>query len=311
MKKYFLLLGLLSFSFFSQAQAIVNGSSIAIQGVLKDNSSTPVSSIVNIPVTITVYNYTSDTATSSILSKNASLKTDAMGVFSYVLELTSSEINTMVQKPAYMVVTAEGTVIFDQKLYSVPYSIYAKNGMPSGTIMAYMGDELPPGWLWCDGSSIPNDYFHQSLRQIIGGTTPDMRAHFLRGTGTSSRFGRNWSGPSLLSKQDDRTESHNHSVNITTTENGNHRHSLPRDYGGSSQRDRWHLTTSGNDDEGLSDADSAASGYAGNHTHTVSGNTSYRGGWSRLGNDSQGSGGGGVDWGMRPKNVGVNWIIKI
>jgi len=311
MKKYFLLLGLLSFSFLSQAQAIVNGSSIAIQGVLKDNSSTPVSSIVNIPVTITVYNYTSDTATSSILSKNASLKTDAMGVFSYVLELTSSEINTMVQKPAYMSVTAEGTVIFDQKLYSVPYSIYAKNGMPSGTIMAYMGDELPPGWLWCDGSSIPNDYFHQSLRQIIGGTTPDMRAHFLRGTGTSSRFGRNWSGPSLLSKQDDRTESHNHSVNITTTENGNHRHALPRDYGGSSQRDRWHLRTSGGSDEGLSSDNATASGYAGNHTHTVSGNTSYRGGWSRLGNDSQGSGGGGVDWGMRPKNVGVNWIIKI
>ncbi|MGC6480488.1 MAG: phage tail protein [Flavobacteriaceae bacterium] len=311
MKRYLFLLGLVSFSFFSQAQAIVNGSSIAIQGVLKDNSSNPISSVENIPVTVIVYNYSSDTATATILSKNASVKTDVMGVFSYVLELTASQISSMVQKHAYMKITAEGTTIFDQQLYSVPYSIYAKNGMPTGTIMAYMGDELPPGWLWCDGSSVPNDYFHQNLRQITGGTTPDMRAHFLRGTGTSSRFGRNWSGPGILDKQDDRSENHLHSINITTSEEGNHRHALPRDYGGYDQRDRWHLTTSGNDDEGLTDNDATASGYAGNHTHTVSGNTSYRGGWSRLGNDSQGSGGSGVDWGMRPKNIGVNWIIKI
>ena len=90
MKRYFFLLGLVSFSFFSQAQAIVNGSSIAIQGVLKDNSSSPISSVENIPVTVIVYNYSSETATATILSKNASVRTDAMGVFSYVLELTAS-----------------------------------------------------------------------------------------------------------------------------------------------------------------------------------------------------------------------------
>lgn len=308
MKKFISILFFLTLM--ASAQAIVSGSTIAMQGVLKDNSNNAIENVENIPASIIIYRFATETTTATIKSVNASLKTDDFGVFSYVVELSATDVSNISHYQSYMKIEAQSVVIFDQKLRSVPYSIYAKNGMPTGTVMPIMSEDLPQGWLWCNGSSIPNDIFHQNLRQIVGNNTPDFRGYFLRGTGTSNRFSRSWAGPSLLEKQGSTTEQHNHGVNIQTNETGSHYHGLPRDYGGWSQRDRYHLTTSGGSDEGISDEVTVRSGDAGSHRHNVSGNTSWAGGYSLLGSDSEQEGPA-SDWGMRPKNVGVNWIIKI
>lgn len=63
--------------------------------------------------------------------------------------------------------------------------------VPSGTIVAFGGDVVPPGWLLCDGSSV-NRADKPALFAAIGtgwgngdGTTtfnvPDLRGRFLRG----------------------------------------------------------------------------------------------------------------------------------
>jgi microcystin-dependent protein len=82
-----------------------------------------------------------------------------------------------------------------QKITSVPYASYAGNGAPPGSIMAFMGTNVPPGWLLCDGSVVSRATY-AGLFAVVGsssgagdGTTtfsvPDLRGMFLRGnTGT-------------------------------------------------------------------------------------------------------------------------------
>lgn len=77
-----------------------------------------------------------------------------------------------------------------------------KDGTPSGTVISYMGNHAPEGYLSCDGS-VYNISEYQNLANQIkeefgsynyyggDGTTtfavPDLRGEFLRGTGTSIR----------------------------------------------------------------------------------------------------------------------------
>ena len=112
---------------------------------------------------------------------------------------------------------------------SITASKLAKDvGIPAGTVVAYAGDQLPPGWLWCNGDSYPREGAYSNLFLAIdtwygsgdGYTTfqvPDYRGRFLRGI---DRAGAN--GPSnvdidrvqakmgLGSSQDDAFKSHYH-----------------------------------------------------------------------------------------------------
>ncbi len=75
---------------------------------------------------------------------------------------------------------------------------------PVGTVIAYAGDvadgSIPPGWVLCDGRSLPRIGTYASLFQVLGTAhgsadatsfnVPDLRGQFLRGvdnpTGTSA-----------------------------------------------------------------------------------------------------------------------------
>lgn len=83
------------------------------------------------------------------------------------------------------------------QLPSAPYAEVAYNAMiPAGVIVPYGGENIPAGWLLCDGSPVSRSNYSK-LYEAIGicwgngdGTTtfnlPDMRGMFLRGVSGDS-----------------------------------------------------------------------------------------------------------------------------
>ncbi|CAN0561202.1 unnamed protein product, partial [Laminaria digitata] len=65
--------------------------------------------------------------------------------------------------------------------------------IPVGTIVAYAGAVSPPGWLFCDGSTIPGDY--AVLRNLVGNETPNLDGRFLMGAKDTEQFGKLGGGP--------------------------------------------------------------------------------------------------------------------
>jgi hypothetical protein len=57
--------------------------------------------------------------------------------------------------------------------------------VPVGSITAYWGTSSPPGWLLCDGASVPPGAEFDALRSLVGNAVPDLRDYFLRGASGS------------------------------------------------------------------------------------------------------------------------------
>lgn len=295
MKKLFSCLLLIT-NFGLQAQAIVSSSSIAIQGLLKNELGEPISNISGLELDFKVYYLNSSNNETTIKSVTGEVKTDAYGVFNYVLTLNETQVNTISFYAAYAKVTLGSTEIFDQQLRAVPYAIHAKNGYPTGTILPYMGEEAPTGWLLCNGQTIPNNYFHTDLISLVGNTTPNLNAMFLRGAGSRNVSGKTYTGEGLGNYGYDRYPNHSHNINVTTSEDGLHRHPIRRDSYGNS--DGYALRDTGGNDEALyEENDDDLMSRNGRHDHNFSGNTGYFGSILDLEN--------------RPVNYGVNYIIKI
>jgi len=109
-------------------------------------------------------------------------------------------------------VTAPTEIVPRQQLLSTPFAINAGNGNPPGTIMAFAGVLIPPGWLACDGRPVeitkyPDlwnaigtawgdgtawffpDSAAQPLPSGTGFNLPDLRGLFLRGvSGVTNRY---------------------------------------------------------------------------------------------------------------------------
>ena len=288
---------LLISSFGLNAQAIVSSSSIAIQGLLKNEQGEPLVNLSGLELDFKVYYLNSSNNETTIKSISDEVKTDAFGVFNYVITLNESQVNSVSLYAAYAKVTIGSTEIFDQQLRAVPYAIHAKNGYPTGTILPYMGEEAPAGWLMCNGQTIPNNYFHTDLISLVGNSTPNLNAMFLRGTGTRSVSSKSYSGEDLGNYGYDRNPNHRHNINVTTSEAGEHRHPIRRDSYGSS--DGFALYSTSNSDEGFyNENNDNLMARNGNHSHNFSGNTSYSGTFINT-------------WEQRPVNYGVNYIIKI
>jgi microcystin-dependent protein len=193
----------------------------------------------------------------------------------------------------------------------VPYARYAFNGVPVGSIIAFGGDKnnVPEGWLLCDGSSVSQTDYSQ-LYAMIGaawGSTgssfnlPDLQGRFLRGVDdgagldpnagarTAIKTGGN-TGDNVGTIQSDDTKSHLHAEGtLATSTAGNHSHTINSTEGGD---------TSGDGAQVLNNPDSnpninAPTLSAGDHTHTITGSTASTGG-----NET------------RPVNAGVFYIIK-
>lgn len=282
------------FSFFvalnSDAQTNVLSSGISIQGIARNDKNEALANIDQLDMGFTIYYLVGvSTTENQILSKTAVVRTDNFGVFSYVLDISQDQYNLISNKSAYLKVSSGNVVFSNEKLQAVPYAIFAQNGVPTGSILPYIGTVAPNGWLLCDGSAIPNGTYYNDLKTLLGGSnTPDLRAMFLRGAGN----GNNKIGPELKTVVQDDVKSHLHSVNINTNSTGNHTHTVGfsnDDYNGTGggstgltrdMPDIFNRTLSTNT--------------TGAHIHNVNGNTNNTGGTE-----------------TRPINYGVNYIIKI
>jgi microcystin-dependent protein len=184
--------------------------------------------------------------------------------------------------------------------------------IPTGTVEAYFGQNIPEGWLLCDGSEISRSTY-SDLFSAIGtscgygdnSTTfnlPDLRGRFLRGVSdvsgndpdASSRSAMNLGGNTgnhIGSLQGDATKS---PVNaFINSSNGDHSHSIGwvidggvvsgNIYNPGASSATGHFSTTGYGMVG-----GGYVGTAGNHSHSISGG------------DSE----------TRPKNVYVKYIIK-
>ncbi len=90
-----------------------------------------------------------------------------------------------------------------QQILTTPYAAQAGNGSPPGSVTAYFGTILPSGWLWCDGKEVSRDDYRE-LYRVIGDSSgagngvstfrlPDLRGMFLRGVTGARNDG--WQDP--------------------------------------------------------------------------------------------------------------------
>lgn len=272
------------------AQTNVTSSGMSIQGIARDINNEALANIDQLDLAFTVYYLVGNSTTPTvILTRTATVKTDNFGVFSYVLSIDQDQYNLISNQSAYLRVSSVNVVFSDEKLQAVPYAIYAQNGVPTGTIVAYIGTTAPTGWLICDGGAIPNTPYYANLRAFLGNNTPALQAMFLRGAGS----GNGKTGPAVMGAQMDSFQSHSHVVNLNTNAAGSHNHTT--NFYNDDYNNSGNGTPNGNGlirDGGPSYA--IPTNTVNNHIHNVNGDTYTTG-----------------DTETRPINWGVNWIIKI
>jgi len=214
----------------------VTNAGISIQGIARDSNNSAIALANNIAVSIRIYKITNvqNNTQSNVLTRNASVRTDDFGVFSYVLDVPESTFASIGNFDAYIELSSSGVIFVNEKLQSVPYAIHAvkaHNGVPTGAIMPFVGgsSDVPEGWLLCDGSAIPTDDYTADLRGLIGANTPNLNGVFLRGAGSqtiptlgsngNSNFGANgkeYNGGIVNTYHIDRLKSHQHVINMLT-----------------------------------------------------------------------------------------------
>jgi hypothetical protein len=289
---------------------------IAVQGIARDDENAAIS---NQELSFTFEIVKSDN--SVIFSETETIRTDGFGVFSHIVstgsadtsgdKVTFSNIDFSEQNMRLKIYVdlPPQTEVYDQPFQYTPYAHYAKaadtaknadNGVPTGSILPFIGDTAPEGWVLCDGSSLTSVDGSSELIALVGNYAPDLKGMFLRGTGTSS-LGSDYAGPSLMSTQTDETKEHNHdSGTYQTDTQGSHHHTiirLPSDgqsgsglsniptlYNTSGSDEKWATVSGGGTDTTTEGA----------HDHVVKNNSGYYGGSE-----------------SRPVNYGVNYIIKL
>ncbi|MFV5690715.1 tail fiber protein [Flavobacterium sp. LT1R49] len=264
---------------YAQTSASVAG--IAIQGIARDNNNTArVSATLNL--TFRIY-YGANIA---IYEVTKTVTSDAFGVFSVVLEPGAANNILIANNQAFLKISEGTTIISDESLKQVPYAIAASNGVPTGSIMPFIGTSVPEGWALCNGDPLPSTA--TALIGMIGSKAPNLRGRFLRGAGDDAQ--PNTDTVDLKTYQDQQFKSHNHNV----TDPG-HTHVY---------NDIYHSENGGEITIGAKDA------------WRGSGDTDYdNSGWGidRTTNNSPTgitiNANGGEE--TRPVNYGVNYIIKL
>ena len=305
MKKAFLSLILLfiTLNFFAQASFTATG--IAVQGIARDANNSSYKN-QNITLDFEFFSKTdagAENATFSAVSKQ--VVTDNFGVFSTIIDPTFENNAVFANQKVWLRITnkEDSRIIQESQLMHVPYAISANNGVPTGAIMPFIGDEnsVPEGWLLCNGASIPTNTATEKLRALLGDTnTPNLKGRFLKGTGINPEPQVNEIPLRGYQNQSTRTKNHEHSndlsVDWTHALNGSTR-KVPAS---TSWRDVTLRTgeTSG-DLYGLPRRESGepVEGRDTNHKHSMSGSVN---GITATDNSE-----------VRPSSFGVNYIIKL
>jgi hypothetical protein len=304
MKKIFfsLLFFLISTTFFAQASYSSNG--IAVQGIARNSESVAYRGKT---ITLKFYFYYFDESNNEQPVNSEITKqvlTDNFGVFSTIINPSNSintqtdltpEVNSkFANQTVWLRITnnEDSQILQESQLMHVPYAISANNGVPTGTILPFMGLEadVPVGWLLCDGRAIPAGGLKTLLnsRNLESRTTPDLRGMFLRGAGSNMYSDVD---TKLGTSYDDEFKSHTHDKGtLKTTNSGNHEHKYKSGFGSTAGIARGghgaNEIGSGvkiNDTEGN-----------GTHIHELQGTIGSIGGIE-----------------TRPANYGVNYIIKL
>ena len=274
-------------------QITTSPAGIAIQGIARDNNNTARTS-ADLNMKFTIYGEGGTT----IFEITKTVTTDTFGVFSTVLEPNAAQNVQIANAQAFLRITDETTttIISDEKLKQVPYAIAAGNGVPTGSIMPYIGTTAPAGWVMCDGSLLEANATNKALRDLVGGSTPNLRGMFLRGAGENPDYAAEIEPNTLKGIQASDNKSHNHNGStLETNLQGRHNH-------GSSDRTNLLVVKDGFSTASGLDSTSTEINqfvapqipYDGEHKHTISGSTGNSGGSE-----------------SRPINYGVNYIIKL
>lgn len=272
------------------AQSSASQSGIAVQGIARDANNTALTN-QSINLTFTLYYLDASSIEQTINRVTRNVTTDAFGVFSDVIDPTAVNNSLFANNAAYLRIEKGSEVISDEKLRHVPYAISANNGVPTGSIMPFIGTVAPEGWALCNGAALPTTA--KALIAMVGNNAPNLQGMFLRGTGNSPV--NNQAGPALKATQDESLKSHTHAKGTLATANaGNHNHNNGNNtklmsISGTGTPDA--LDNSSNEIDVTGGKDMLD---AGDHTHTITGDTAATGG-----NET------------RPVNYGVNYIIKL
>lgn len=290
MKHYYFFLILFFLTLVSQAQGI------SIQGIARDNAS---SAITDTNLTFT-FSITEDDNT-VLYAEEQSIKTDGFGLFSHVVRSGNPVTNTFddidfaiddLKLKVSVTYNSEDIEVYNQTLQYTPYAHYARNGVPTGSILPFTGSDAPDGWVLCNGQSLTSIDGSGTLIALIGNNVPNLQGMFLRGTGTSP-LGADHVGPGLLATQDDNNKAHTHGDgSYTAASAGSHSHTT-YDYYWSDTGSTDAYGTPDGDGTGQRLSTSRTSASAGSHTHDITGV----------------SGSSGTE--SRPVNFGVNYIIKL
>jgi len=271
-------------------QMVAKEAGIGIQGIARDANFNARSN-QDITLRFSLYYLNENNSEIQVFNPvSENLRTDAFGVFSYVLVVEPQYHPIIAYYEIFLKIEEGTTVISEEKLKQVPYAISAGNGVPTGSIMPFAGATAPPGWVLCHGQDISNVAGSASLRNLLGkATVPDLRGMFLRGTGTNPEYQKE--GPELLASQEDMIATHNHSAGELEATGGEHQHNIRSDGTGDAsgiyRTVVYARTFGGNMTNFFTQMDGA-------HTHQIDGNTADTGGEE-----------------TRPINVGVNYIIKL
>ena len=167
------------------------------------------------------------------------------------------------------------------------------NVVPAGSIICYSGENVPQGWLFCNGQAISRTTYHKlfnTIGTIYGtgnGTTtfnlPNLQDRFPMGKGTSSLGVTG--GSDTVTLTSDKIPSHSHTASVgsagehshtgTTNTTGSHTHSYTDAYfAENSGADNRFGTSAGTDnDNDYYFRDNLVTGDAGDHSHTLTTNT--------------------------------------
>jgi microcystin-dependent protein len=290
-KLLFLLSFILCVTASNYAQVSATQAGIAVQGIARDANNTAIASR-NISLTFTLYYLDASSIEQKIYEKDENLMTDTFGIFSYVIDPTAANNSKFANNVAYLRIKNGQVLISDEKLRHVPYAISASNGVPTGSIMPFIGTTAPQGWVICNGQSLVAIPGAADLIALLGSNTaPNLLGMFLRGTGTGTNSSH--AGPALKAIQEDAIESHS----LTVTDPG-HNHNIT---------DPGHthgIRTASSDSNGNSND------YGDNHARTNATESSTTG----ITINSKTTGisvnySGAAE--TRPVNYGVNYIIKL